>query len=104
MVIVEINIIPLGTKTPSVSKYIANALKVIEREKDIKYELTPMGTIIEGELDKILDLAKRIHKATFSDKVKRVVTTIKIDERRNKSSSMIKKVKSVKEKLEAGDG
>ncbi|MCK4326001.1 MTH1187 family thiamine-binding protein [bacterium] len=104
MVIVEINIIPLGTKTPSVSKYIANALKVIEREKDIKYELTPMGTIIEGELDKILDLAKRIHKATFSDKVKRVVTTIKIDERRNKNSSMIKKVKSVKEKLEAEDG
>ena len=104
MAIVEINIIPLGTKTPSVSKYIANALKVIEREKDIKYELTPMGTIIEGELDKILDLAKRIHKATFSDKVKRVVTTIKIDERRNKNSSMIKKVKSVKEKLEAEDG
>ena len=104
MAIVEINIIPLGTKAPSVSKHIANALRVIEKEKDIKYELTPMGTVIEGDLDKILDLARKMHGVTFSDKVKRVITTIKIDERHDKDSNMIMKVKSVKKKLKAQDG
>ena len=104
MAIVEINIIPIGTKTPSVGRYIAKALRVIEKQKDIKYELTPMGTVVEGGLDEILDLAKKMHEVTFSARVKRVVTTIKIDERRDKSSSMKMKMKSVKEELGAEDG
>jgi len=33
MAVMEINIVPLGTKTPSVSKYIAEALKELEKEK-----------------------------------------------------------------------
>jgi len=31
----EINIVPLGTKTPSVSKYIADSLKELELAVDI---------------------------------------------------------------------
>jgi len=41
MAIMEINIIPLGTETPSVSKYIAQAVKVL-KEKGTKYELTSL--------------------------------------------------------------
>jgi len=103
MAIMEISVIPLGTKTPSVSRYVANALKILEKEKGIKYELTSMGTIIEGDLEKLLILAKRMHEAVFEDKeVLRVVTTIKIDDRRDKPQSMQDKIKSVKEKLGRG--
>lgn len=90
--------IPIGTKTPSVSKYVAEALKVLEKE-GIKYELTSMGTIVEGDLDKILDLVKKMHETVFDKEVQRVVTIIKIDDRRDKPLSMEGKVKSVRDKL-----
>jgi len=99
MAIVEVSIVPLGTKTPSVSKYVAQAVKVLQVEKDIKYELTAMGTIIEGDLDKILMVVKKMHEETFGDGVARVITTIKIDDRRDKASSMGGKVDSLRKEL-----
>lgn len=100
MVIMGISIIPLGTNTPSVSKHVAHALGILEKGDDIKYELTSMGTIIEGDLENLLSLAKRMHEAVFEDKeVLRVVTVIKIDDRRDKPLSIEGKVKSVQEKL-----
>lgn len=101
MAIMEISIVPIGTKTPSVSKHVADALKILEKEKRIKYELTAMGTIIEGDLEKLLVLAKKMHEAVFKDKdILRVITTIKIDDRRDKPLSIEGKIKSVEEKLE----
>ena len=96
MPIMEINIIPLGTKTPSVSKYIADALKVLGKEKNIIYELTAMGTIVETDsLDLLLTLAKKMHRAVLSGKINRVVTTIKIDDRKDKKISIEEKIGSV---------
>jgi len=100
MPIMEISVVPLGTKTPSVSRYVADALKVLEREKNIKYQLTSMGTIIEADsLDELLDVAKKMHETTFAGGAQRVVTTIKIDERRDKKLSIEGKIKSVKGKI-----
>ena len=100
MALVEISVIPVGTPTPSVSQYIARAVKVLEGEKDIKYELTAMGTIIEGDLEQVLTLVRKMHEAVFNAGVMRVVTTIKIDDRRDKASSMSSKMESLKRKLE----
>ena len=99
MAIAEISVVPLGTKTPSVSQYVARAVKVLEREKDIKYEMTAMGTIIEGDLDKILAVVKKMHEGTFGEGVARVITTIKIDDRRDKAQGMKEKVDSLRKKL-----
>jgi uncharacterized protein (TIGR00106 family) len=99
MAIAEISIVPLGTKTPSVSQYVARAVKVLEREKDIKYELTAMGTIVEGDLDRILAVVGKMHGGTFGDGVARVLTTVKIDDRRDKAQSMEEKMDSLKKKL-----
>ncbi len=100
MAIAEVSIVPLGTKTPSVSEYLARALKALKEEKNIRYELTSMGTIIEGELGDILRAAKNMHQATFGEGVMRVLTTIKIDDRRDKALTMTGKVESVRKKLE----
>ena len=92
----EINIIPIGTRTSSVKKYVGEALKVLKKEKRINYELTAMGTIIEAEaLDLLLNTAKKMHLAIFNEKIRRVVTTIKIDDRRDKKSTIKEKVDSV---------
>ena len=99
MAIVEVSIIPLGTKIPSVSQYIARAVRLLQSEKDIKYELTAMGTIIEGDLGYLLTLVRKMHEAPFDAGITRVVTTIKIDDRRDKISSMSSKIESLKTKL-----
>ena len=99
MAIAEISIIPMGTKTASVSKYVARAIKVLQQEKGVKYEMTAMGTIIEGDLDRILMVAKKMHEEAFGEEVARVITTIKIDERRDKDLSMSGKVNSLRKEL-----
>ena len=100
MALVEVSIIPLGTGTPSVSHYIAQAVKVLEGEKDIKYELTAMGTIIEGDLEHLLTIVRKMHQAVFDAEIRRVVTIIKIDDSRDKTSTMSSKIESLKTKLE----
>ena len=100
MAVMEISVVPIGTKSPSLSRYVADILKILENEPDIKYQLTSMGTIIEAEsAEKLLSVAGKMHDIPFSDEVKRVVTTIKIDERKDKELTMNGKVKSVEEKL-----
>ncbi len=99
MALVEVSIIPLGTETTSVSQYVARAVKVLQGEKAIKYELTSMGTIIEGDLTHLLSTVQKMHEAVLDAGVTRVVTTIKIDDRRDKSSGMRSKMESLKSKL-----
>jgi len=100
MAIAEVSIIPLGTKTPSVSKYLARAFKTLREEKNIKYELTSMGTIIEGDLGDILRIVRNMHEATFGEGIMRVITTVNIDDRRDKTSSMRGKIESLLKELE----
>jgi len=99
MALVEVAIIPLGTGTPSVSKYVAQAVRVLQGEKDLKYELTAMGTVIEGDLERLLAIVRKMHEAVFAAGVMRVVTTIKIDDRRDKPLSASSKVGSLKREL-----
>jgi uncharacterized protein (TIGR00106 family) len=98
MALVEISIIPLGTSTPSVSEYIALSLKFLQKA-GLKYTLTPMGTVIEGNLDTVMNIVRQMHEACFKKDVQRVVTTIKIDDRRDKLATMENKVSSVQKKL-----
>ena len=100
MAIAEVTVVPLGTKSASLSRYVAQAIKVLQQEKDIKYELTGMGTIIEGDLDKILAVVKKMHEATFCEGVARVSTTVRIDDRRDKVSSTASKLESLARGLE----
>ena len=99
MVIAEVSVIPMGTKTASVSEYVAKAIKALIQQKNVKYQLTAMETILEGELNQVLDAAKRMHESVFGEEVKRVVTRITIDDRRDKRLTMDYKVQSVMKKL-----
>jgi uncharacterized protein (TIGR00106 family) len=99
MAVVEVSITPLGTADASVSRYVAGCLQVL-RGSGLPHQLTPMGTIIEGELDDLLRVIRRMHEAPFAAGAVRVSTLIKIDDRRDRAShTMAGKVRSVEEKL-----
>ncbi len=98
MAIAEITVVPSGVG-PSVSSYVARAHRVIKKHSKIKCQLTPMSTILEGELDDLLAVIREIHNSTFDDQVKRVLTLVKIDERRDKELTMQGKLDSVESKL-----
>jgi uncharacterized protein (TIGR00106 family) len=94
-VIAEVSIVPLGTGKTSLSQYVAACVGLLEKEKTISYQLTPMGTIVEGALDKVLKVIMEMHEVPFEKGVMRVLTTIKIDDRRDKKITMDSKIKSV---------
>ena len=99
MAIVEVTIAPLGTGGTSLSRYVADCHKVLMAAEDLKYELNPMGTVIEGDLSRIMEVLRQMHEVPFGAGASRVSTLIRIDDRRDKKSTMSGKVKAVKEKL-----
>ncbi|MGA6993349.1 MAG: MTH1187 family thiamine-binding protein [Candidatus Deferrimicrobiaceae bacterium] len=98
MAIVFVSIVPLGTATTSLSSYVAGVERVL-KDSGLKSQLTAMGTIIEGDIDAILPVLRRMHELPFAEGAERVSTLIKIDDRRDKTSSIEGKVRSVMEKL-----
>jgi uncharacterized protein (TIGR00106 family) len=100
LAIVDITIIPIGTQNASVSPYVVEVHKTIQKFKEkVKYQLTPMSTILEGDLDDLLEVVKAIHEVPFQLGAERVATNIRIDDRRDKSLEMDAKVNSVVSKL-----
>lgn len=98
MAVVEISVVPIGASSTSLSSYVAEVLKVL-RKTGLRYELTAMGTIISGDLDEIWKVMREMHESCFDRNVTRVLTQIKIDDRRDRVGSAEQKVRSVMEKL-----
>ena len=98
MAVVFLTIAPLGTGTPSVSRYVAGVERIL-RATTLKHQLTAMGTIIEGDLDEILAVVRKMHEHPFTQGAVRVSTLLKIDDRRDKEHTIARKMKSVREKL-----
>ncbi|HLR19710.1 MAG TPA: MTH1187 family thiamine-binding protein [Staphylococcus sp.] len=105
MAIVDVVVIPVGTEGPSVSKYIAEIqtkLKEYKAQGKIDYQLTPMNTLIEGDLKDLFEVVQAIHELPFDKGLDRVCTNIRIDDRRDKSRKMNDKLKAVQDHLENG--
>lgn len=98
MAVVQFNVVPIGTGKTSLSQYVAHIEKLI-RGSGIKSQLTPMATVLEGELNQIIELILKMHNEVFKLGALRVVTRIDIDDRRDKDLTMDGKVRSVEDKL-----
>ncbi|UXR68672.1 MULTISPECIES: MTH1187 family thiamine-binding protein [unclassified Staphylococcus] len=102
MAIVDVVVIPVGTEGPSVSKYIAEIqtkLEEFKQEGKINYQLTPMNTLIEGDLKDLLEVIQVIHELPFNKGLDRVCTNIRIDDRRDIEREMNDKLASVQKHL-----
>ncbi|MCR4433824.1 MAG: MTH1187 family thiamine-binding protein [Coprothermobacterota bacterium] len=98
MPVAEISIIPIGTGSTSLSDFVAEAVKVISKS-GLKYELTAMGTNVEGTLAEILSLTQEVHQAALRMGAQRVLTTVKIDDRKDKELTLKGKVEAVRKKI-----
>ncbi|EAT16913.1 MTH1187 family thiamine-binding protein [Desulfuromonas acetoxidans] len=98
MAVVQISCTPLGEGSGGLSKFVAGCLQLV-KESGLNYQLTPMGTILEGELDEIFALVRKMHESPFNAGAHRVSTLIKIDDRRDREHTMERKMRSVEEQL-----
>jgi len=90
------SIIPLG-KDESVSKYVARVVNSV-KQSGLEWQLTPMGTIVEG--DTVKDVFNAINDGIKQlDDCNRLSISITIDYRKDRKSGMKEKVKSVFEKF-----
>ena len=96
--IVEVSVVPIGTGETSVSSYVKAAIKIIE-ETDLEYEINSMGTCVQGEWDEIFSTLKAMHDELAKMGCNRIVTTVKIDDRRDKFGTMDAKVAAVEDEL-----
>ncbi len=100
-VIVEVSIVPIGTGDTGVSAFVAEAIKALEKvaeEKGLRYHVCAMGTAIEGDLDAIWSATKAMQEAMFAAGAKRLLTTLRIDDRRDKEETIERKRNAVAEK------
>lgn len=97
-VLAEITMIPVGTGSPSISRLVADSVKVI-RQHGLKYDVTATGTNVEGDLDTILQTVKEMEQVPFNEGADRVVLMLRIDDRRDKPISLEYEEQSANEKL-----
>ncbi len=94
MAIVAVSIAPLGEGV-GVSRHVAAALDVARAQEKVRFRLDPMFTTLEGELSDVFALIQEMQEAVFAAGAERVSTVVKIDERRDKVTSMEAKVRVV---------
>lgn len=95
-VLLEFSVVPVG-KGASISPQVARVLKIVT-ESGVRYKANPMGTVLEGEWDELMGVVKKCHAEVMRDS-ERVLTTLTIDDRKEKEGRMEKKLESVEQKL-----
>jgi uncharacterized protein (TIGR00106 family) len=98
MALMEISVIPLGLGQVSVGDYIAQVEEYL-RQNNIPHQLTDMGTVVSGSVPELLKVALDLHELPFTKGVKRVITHIAIDDRRDKQVGLGEKTRSVEARL-----
>jgi uncharacterized protein (TIGR00106 family) len=94
MIIAQLSIAPIGKGT-SVSTYVQQVINILEKE-GIKYQTNPMATTIEtNDLTTLLSIVQKAHDAVVKAGAKRIITELKIDDRKDKNVTMESKLKAL---------
>jgi len=95
MTLMEFSIIPLDQGS-SFSASVAQVLMVVD-QSGLHYQLTPMGTIVEGEWDDLWSLLTRCFH-TLEKNSDRISLQVKFDYRKGPAGRIQSKVRSVEQK------
>lgn len=87
---------PFG-KGESLSPYVSRILDVVDKSS-VRYKLTPMGTILEGEWEEVLQVVTACFNELEKD-CNRISTNIRIDFRKGSTSRMQQKIESIENRL-----
>lgn len=96
MILLEFSMSPMD-KGESLSPFVARSLDIIDRS-GLNYQLTPMGTIIEGEWLDAMAVVNACFEAMSVD-CKRIGVNIKIDYRAGSGSRLQSKIDAVEARL-----
>ena len=96
-VVAELSVVPIGTSSTSLSDFIATALREVKRA-GVEYHLCPTSTVFEADLETALEITKAAHRAVIKAGAKRVVTTLRIDERLDELRTLEERIKRVEAK------
>jgi uncharacterized protein (TIGR00106 family) len=79
----DISVMALGDDAPSLGRYIAHAQRVLQHYPHVEAHFNPMSTTLRGELTELLAVLAAMHQAPFELDAKRVITSVKLDDRRD---------------------
>ncbi len=82
-VVAEFSVTPVGTGT-SVSQHVAHAVEVVQ-SSGLEYKLCPMGTVVAGELDQVLDVIKQCQQRLAGD-CSRMIISVRMDWRKDREA------------------
>jgi uncharacterized protein (TIGR00106 family) len=96
MVLLEFAMAPAG-KGESVSEYVARILDLIDKS-GLPYQLTPMGTILEGDWDAVMAVVTACFKALEPD-CTRIGMNLKVDYRAGPAGRLRAKTEKIEQWL-----
>ena len=64
------------------------------KKYNLKVEPNAMGTVLEGDLNEVLEAFKEAHEEVLKDTT-RVVSSLKIDERKDKENTIERKLNAI---------
>lgn len=96
MVLLEFAMAPHG-QGESLSAYVARILDVIDKS-GVSYQLTPMGTILEGEWNDVMDVVSACFKTLQAD-CPRIGMNLKVDYRAGPDARLRSKIAKVEKHL-----
>jgi len=98
MALLQLTMIPMGAGV-SVGDYVARIQEKLADENAV-FHLTDMGTLIEGDIQDLLQLVGNIYETPFEQGAIRVVTNIVIDDRRDQETHIGDKINSVNKRTQ----
>ena len=91
----------MATRTTSASFYIAKAIQSIQEIDNLRYQINPMGTVLESDSITVINEAtKQMIETVHNLGIARVEAVIKIDSRRDKHIKMEEKLESVRKQID----
>ncbi|MFC1614848.1 MTH1187 family thiamine-binding protein [Gemmatimonadota bacterium] len=92
----ELSLFPLG-KSHGMSKDVSRVIDLIDKS-GLPYQLTCMGTMLEGEWDEVIELIDKCRQVLLENN-DRIYMLLKGDEQKGKTGRIKGKVDSVEQKL-----
>ena len=92
----QISMFPLG-KSSGLSEDVAGVIAEIENS-GLPYQLTSMGTLIEGEWDEVMELIGRCRRMML-EKHDRIYLVMKVDDHKGVTGKLRGKIASVEKRL-----
>lgn len=94
--IAEFSVTPIGAGV-SVREQVTKAVQIVH-DSGLRYELNPMGTVVEGTWDAVMAVIRRCNDELLKE-CERLAIVIKVDSRRGPTPPMEEKVRSVATRL-----